>query len=64
MAQVQREQHDGHRPDQSHRHRAASTQDGWNDEPDDDGERQRQADQRTDPLPATERHHGQHEHRD
>jgi hypothetical protein len=63
MAEVQRDQHDGHRPDQGDRHRAASAQDGRDHEADDDRERQPKTDQRADPLPATEGQHGHHEQR-
>jgi hypothetical protein len=63
VRQVQRHEHDRHGADQGDRHRAAPAQDGRDHEADDHRERQREAQQRADPLPAAERHHRRHEQR-
>jgi hypothetical protein len=58
VGEVQRDQHDGHGPGDRDQDRAVAMQDGWDHEADDDHERQAQADQGTDALPAAEGDHG------
>ena len=57
VGEVQRDEHDGHGTGHRDQDRAVAAQDGRDHEADDDQERQAQADQRADPLPAAEGDH-------